>query len=162
MDKRSQGIIFEVDPALAALVRAAAATLEAQGTFLCVYQGLRTAEQQNALYAQGRTTPGHIVTNAKAGYSNHNYGLAIDVVPYLAGDGGALNWNPKTEQYQAMVTALKAQGLEWGGDWTHFPDMDHFQMKGIPANPSAAMMSDYQYMSLERIWEKAATGQYGG
>src|ERR1043165_556102 len=41
-------------------------------------QTLRTFEEQNALYAQGRTKPGQIVTNAKGGQSYHNYGLAID------------------------------------------------------------------------------------
>jgi len=60
-----------------------------------------------------------------------------------------------------MVAAMKAQGLEWGGDWTNFPDMDHFQMRGLPANPNSAMLQDYEEKaSLQVIWEKAATGQY--
>jgi peptidoglycan LD-endopeptidase CwlK len=37
-----------------------------------------------------RTAPGKIVTNAKGGYSNHNFGLAVDVVPF---EEGTLNWN---------------------------------------------------------------------
>lgn len=37
---------------------------------------LRTFSEQDALFAQGRTKPGKIVTNAKAGLSYHNYGLA--------------------------------------------------------------------------------------
>ncbi len=141
MDARSEQTLALVVPALKAAVEAAAAALEAQGTFLCVYQGLRTAAQQNALYAQGRTAPGHIVTNAKAGQSNHNYGLAVDVVPYLSGDGGELNWNVSSPQFQAMVMELKAQGLEYGGDWVNFPDNDHFQIAGIPASPTAAMQA---------------------
>src|SRR5574343_1544593 len=36
----------------------------------CVY---RSNEEQDALYAQGRTTKGKIVTNAKAGQSKHNF-----------------------------------------------------------------------------------------
>ena len=43
-----------------------------------ITQGLRTIDEQNALYAQGRTKPGLIVTNAKGGQSFHNYGLALD------------------------------------------------------------------------------------
>lgn len=42
------------------------------------FYGLRTFEEQSALFAQGRTTPGKIVTRAKAGESPHNYGCASD------------------------------------------------------------------------------------
>ena len=45
---------------------------------VAVPQGLRTIDEQNALYAQGRTKAGPIVTNAKGGSSYHNYGLAFD------------------------------------------------------------------------------------
>jgi len=41
-----------------------------------VVQGYRTFAEQEALYAQGRSKPGPIVTNARGGWSNHNYGLA--------------------------------------------------------------------------------------
>jgi len=43
-----------------------------------IVQGLRTIEEQNDLYAQGRTKQGKKVTNAKGGSSFHNYGLAVD------------------------------------------------------------------------------------
>ncbi len=43
-----------------------------------IVQGLRTFEEQDALYAQGRSKPGNIVTNSRGGQSYHNYGLAID------------------------------------------------------------------------------------
>ena len=46
-----------------------------------IYCGMRTMEEQAALYAKGRTTEGKIVTKAKAGQSFHNYGLAFDWVP---------------------------------------------------------------------------------
>jgi peptidoglycan LD-endopeptidase CwlK len=163
MDARSEAALATVDPDLANKVRAAAASLEAAGTFLLVVSGLRTAAQQDALYAQGRTTPGHIVTNAKAGQSMHNYGLAVDVVPYLSGSTGALNWNPGTDQFKAMVTAMKAQNLVWGGDWVSFPDNDHFQMPSVPANPSSAMVADYGdggTAALQAIWTNADNGKY--
>lgn len=53
---------------------------------LRITQGLRTFEEQNALYAQGRTKPGSKVTNAKAGQSFHNYGQAIDLVELKGND----------------------------------------------------------------------------
>lgn len=163
MDVRSEAALATVNPALAGKVRAAAVVLEAAGTYLLVVSGLRTADQQNALYAQGRTTPGHIVTNAKAGQSMHNYGLAVDVVPYLSGQSGNLNWQPSTPQYQAMVDALKAQGLGWGGDWVTFKDEDHFQMSDVPKNPSEAMIQDYgtgDQAALQTIWTNAGDGRY--
>jgi peptidoglycan L-alanyl-D-glutamate endopeptidase CwlK len=163
MDARSEAALATVDPALADAVRAAATNLEALGTYILVVSGLRTAEEQEALYAQGRTKPGHIVTNAKAGHSMHNYGLAVDVVPYLSGQTGALNWNAGTEQFQAMVAALKNEGLSWGGDWVHFKDEDHFQLSTLPVNPTPAMISDYgsgDSNTLATIWTNADDGKY--
>jgi peptidoglycan LD-endopeptidase CwlK len=60
MDARSEAALATVNPAFADLVRLAANTLEEQGTYLLVVSGLRTAVEQNALYAQGRTAPGHM------------------------------------------------------------------------------------------------------
>jgi peptidoglycan L-alanyl-D-glutamate endopeptidase CwlK len=52
-----------------------------------IVQGLRTIDEQNALYAQGRTKPGNKVTNAKGGSSYHNYGLAVDFALLYDKDG---------------------------------------------------------------------------
>jgi peptidoglycan LD-endopeptidase CwlK len=163
MNERSELILAKVNPALADKVRVASSHLEKAGTYILVISGLRTAAEQNALYAQGRTAPGHIVTNAKAGYSMHNYGLAVDVVPYLSGNTGELNWHSNTPQFRAMVAALEAQGLIWGGSWKSFPDDDHFQMPGLPATPNALMVADYgdgDTAALTAIWSKAASGEY--
>jgi len=163
MDKRSEAQLATVFPGLATLVRNAAEALAAEGTFLLVVSGLRTAAEQAALYAQGRTKPGPIVTKAKAGFSMHNYGLAVDVVPYLSGPTGKLNWTVNTPQFQAMVAALKAQGLVWGGDWKSFPDYPHFQMPKLPASPTTAMRADYgtgDTVAISTIWTKVDSGMY--
>lgn len=102
---------------------------------LRVVQGLRTFEEQDAIYAQGRTKPGAIVTNARAGSSYHNYGLAVDLVELK--DGQA-NWNFK---YKLLQPIARKYGLTWGADWDndgltkadgdkdeHLVDMPHFQM----------------------------------
>jgi peptidoglycan L-alanyl-D-glutamate endopeptidase CwlK len=163
MDLRSEANLAQVNPALAGKVRAAADILAGAGTFLLVVSGLRTSAEQDALYYQGRTSAGHIVTNARAGFSMHNYGLAVDVVPYLSGLGGKLNYNADTEQFRVMVAELKAQGLVWGGDWQHLKDMDHFQMPGLPVTPNEAMRAAYgdgapQY--LKAIWADCTTGKF--
>lgn len=87
---------------------------------------LRTFKEQDELYAKGRTTRGPKVTNAKAGYSYHNYGLAFDAAPVV---NGKIDWN-NTQLYKKMGAIGKSVGLEWGGDWTKFQDMPHFQWTG--------------------------------
>jgi len=85
------------------------------------FQGLRTYKQQDALYAKGRTTEGPIVTNAKGGYSWHNFGLAVD---YVFWDGKRWTWEG---DYARIGIIAKNLGLEWGGSWTKFPDRPHIQ-----------------------------------
>jgi peptidoglycan L-alanyl-D-glutamate endopeptidase CwlK len=163
MNKRSEAMLAKVNPELANRIRAAAEVLAANSTFLLVVSGLRTGPEQDALYAQGRTAPGHIVSNARAGQSMHNYGLAVDIVPYLQGETGTLNWSANTPQFRAMVAALEARDLVWGGSWKSFPDDDHFQMPGIPASPTPKMQADYgggTTAELRAIWSSVASGNY--
>jgi len=92
------------------------------GITLRVSSGFRDWEQQTRLYAQGRTAPGKRVTNAKAGESYHNYGLALDVVEIK--DGQPIWNNPKWNEIGALGERL---GFEWGGRWKR-PDRPHFAM----------------------------------
>lgn len=86
---------------------------------------LRSQQEQAALFAQGRTAPGAIVTNAIAGRSAHNYGLAIDVVPMV---NGKPDWNGGDSVWQRLGALGEAAGLEWAGRWIHFKEMPHFQL----------------------------------
>src|SRR5258708_12842627 len=83
MDAVSEGRLAQVNPTLAQKLRQVADQMAANGVQLRIVQGLRTKAEQDALYAQGRTTPGKVVTNAKGGQSMHNYGLPVDTVPEL-------------------------------------------------------------------------------
>jgi peptidoglycan L-alanyl-D-glutamate endopeptidase CwlK len=99
---------------------------------------LRTFEEQNALYAQGRTklfdAKGNklgIVTKAKGGQSLHNYGLALDIM--LVVDGNA-SWDDTKDfdkdnkvDWMEIVQIFKNAGWEWGGDWKGLVDKPHFQ-----------------------------------
>ena len=123
-----------------------------QGTFFRVTQGLRTYQEQDALYAQGRTAPGHIVTNAKGGYSNHNFGCAVDCIPFLSGTGGELNWDAKSDQFHAMVAYLKAQGLVWGGSWVHMPDPPHMQLAGVPIPADGCRQGAFAKGGLDAVF----------
>ena len=100
---------------------------KAQGIDLLVTSTYRDNASQDALYAQGRTKPGKIVTNAKAGQSWHNYRCAVDVVPIVAGKP---RWDVKDEVWQKVGALGKAAGLEWAGDWKRFKEYPHFQYTG--------------------------------
>lgn len=78
--------------------------------------GLRTMAAQAELYAQGRTKPGKIVTNAKPGDSWHHYGLAADSC--FLGNDPYLQSHPKRDLiWKDFGDFCKMEGLEWGGDW---------------------------------------------
>lgn len=101
-----------------------------------ITQGYRSTKEQDDLYAQGRTKPGKIVTNAKGGQSMHNYGLAIDFALATL-DGKKVSWDTKADfdrdgkaDWMEVVDEAKKLGFEWGGDWESFLDMPHFQMLG--------------------------------
>ncbi|AHV98971.1 M15 family metallopeptidase [Paenibacillus sabinae] len=103
------------------------------GVPIVITQGLRTIDEQNALYAQGRTTRGQIVTNARGGYSYHNFGVAIDFALLLP-DGG-VSWDTKRDgdcdglaDWGEVVAQAKRLGWDWGGDWRSFTDLPHFEM----------------------------------
>ncbi|MFC3745561.1 M15 family metallopeptidase [Paenibacillus sp. GCM10012306] len=106
----------------------------AKGVPIIITQGLRTIAEQNSLYAQGRSKPGNIVTNARGGFSYHNYGLAIDFALLLP-DGKGISWDMnrdgngnKIADWQEVVQEAKKLGFEWGGDWTSFKDYSHLQI----------------------------------
>lgn len=99
--------------------------------------GTRTYAEQDALYAQGRTTKGNIVTNARGGYSWHNFGIAFDVGVF--DELGRYYGNSPV--YKRAGQIGKSLGLEWGGDWK-FVDEPHFQMKlGITIAEARRRMS---------------------
>lgn len=98
-----------------------------EGIFLLITAGLRTMTEQNALYEQGRTKPGNIVTNARGGYSYHNYGLAFDVCVCDVKNGQLVpNWNVDS-RWKRVGAIGQSIDLEWGGNWTSFKDYPHFQ-----------------------------------
>lgn len=83
---------------------------------------LRTKEEQDKLYAQGRTTPGKIVTKARGGDSMHNCAVAFDVCPIV---NGKAIW--EASLFNKVGKLGMDIGLEWGGSWNKFIDRPHFQ-----------------------------------
>jgi peptidoglycan L-alanyl-D-glutamate endopeptidase CwlK len=106
---------------------------------------LRTFAEQQEIYNQGRTrlydANGKklgIVTNAQAGHSLHNYGLAVDIALCVDRDGNgsfeSSSWENTVDfdkdgktDWSECVAIFKRYGWEWGGDWKSFKDLPHFQ-----------------------------------
>ena len=115
--------INDLRPVVAKMAKDFLAKAQAQGIDFIITSVYRSIDEQNQIYAQGRTTPGTIVTNAKGGQSFHNWRVAFDIVPVIQGKA---IWNDnalwaKLGQIGTLV------GLEWGGSWLNFKDLPHFQ-----------------------------------
>jgi peptidoglycan L-alanyl-D-glutamate endopeptidase CwlK len=102
------------------------AAAKAKSIDLLVTSTYRDSESQDALYAQGRTSPGNVVTRAKAGQSWHNWRCALDVVPLV---NGKAIWDDQA-LWKQVGEIGKSCGLEWAGDWKTFKEYPHFQYTG--------------------------------
>jgi hypothetical protein len=114
-----------------------------------VHDGFRSFAEQTALFNQGRTTPGPIVTNAQAGESYHNYGLAVDVVTNQ-------NGKPAWLEHDALLRGPIGQGLklEWGGAWKDFKDLPHFQLTmGLKVRDCLAIYNQNGH-SIKAVWDE--------
>lgn len=98
---------------------------------LCAKEGLnvlitntvRDEEYQQTLYAQGRTTPGNIITNSKVPTFHWNKaGLAFDFCKNVKG-----HEYDDIEFFEKAASIAKKIGFSWGGDWKSFVDRPHIQ-----------------------------------
>lgn len=108
--------------------RAAMNALKAAGINARIISGTRTYAEQNAIFRQGRFgNRGIIVTKARGGQSNHNFGIAWDLGIFTA-NGAYLGESPIYNQAGPVVLAAGIAGLEWGGNWAGFVDRPHYQL----------------------------------
>ena len=147
VDASSERVIATLLPEVRQMARTLVQKAAQGGIRIKVISGLRSYQEQDALYAFGRTTPGEIVTNARAGHSHHNFGTAFDVGVF---EGNRyLAASPK---YRAVGVLGVDLGLEWGGNWKDFVDQPHFQLR-----PDwACDMSDREMLAALR--ERVADG----
>ena len=127
---RSERMIAPLLPHVRPYARALYFKARDNGIAINIISGTRTHAEQDALYAQGRTTGGEIVTNARGGYSNHNFGIAFDIGVFSGN-----RYLPESPLYKAVGALGMELGLEWGGNWTSIVDQPHFQLR--PAWASA-------------------------
>lgn len=113
----------DLHPKVKTLCEKFIASCDKQGIDILITSTYRDGESQNALYAQGRTTPGKIVTNAKAGQSFHNWRVAFDFVPVV---NGKAQWSD-TAIFTKCGEIAEGLGLTWAGRWTKFKELAHCQ-----------------------------------
>jgi len=150
-DARTERNIATLDPKarpmfrkFIALAKATAATL---GCDYVLTDGNRTYAEQDALYAKGRSTSGEVVTNAKGGQSNHNFGIAGDFGVFKGGiylDSGTREQQQLAEKvHKACSLQAAACGLEWGGSWRSIVDQPHYEVKtGLTLPQKRELMSE--------------------
>ena len=163
------GEIKSLNPAFKLTVDRILIDMRAKGWDAVIGSGMRTMQQQAALFAQGResldkvnimrrqaglppTTENTKVTHARPGTSKHNLttsllfsgGSTFEVmngyaVDIVSRDHG---WNPPNERFWKDLGALaKKYGCEWGGDWKgQLYDPAHVQMKLIDSAPRSSVV----------------------
>lgn len=89
----------------------------AAGAAYVITSGLRSYDEQNALYEQGRSKPGNIVTYAHGGESWHNFAIAVDFT--FDADIKTPGLQPSWEDTKYLILRNEAVklGLESGFDW---------------------------------------------
>ena len=118
--------IEDLNPKVAAMCKEFIAKCDAAGIDVLITSTYRDAASQTAIYNQGRTTPGRKVTNAKAGFSWHNYKCAFDFCPIK---NGKAMWND-TATFVKCGEIAESCGLEWAGKWKSFKELAHCQYTG--------------------------------
>ena len=156
--------ITGLHPKLADILPTAVIEAKARGLDVSVFSGLRVESDQDKLYALGRTVKnpdgfdlltkplGNIVTNAKAWQSWHFFGLAVDFA--FKNSKGAWFWpaDDSPQWRQLAKVMLMHPGVAWGGNWTKFPDLPHFQVTGKISNVWEAKRILFERGIIEDVW----------
>jgi peptidoglycan L-alanyl-D-glutamate endopeptidase CwlK len=152
LDDVSKGRLLAVHPLLAEKIYKMAEMMEPER--LRVTQGVRSWQEQEKLYAQGRTLPGNVVTKAAPGHSWHQFGLAVDLVP--VDSAGSPDWNVQHPVWQRLVYIGETLGLVSGALFHSFPDWPHFQLTGtLPVSPNDEVRQIFKDGGIVSVWRAA-------
>lgn len=144
--------VADIYPPLMALGLRLLENCEARGARYYALSGLRTHAEQEALYAQGRTAPGAIVTKARGGESFHNFGIALDFCrdTNMTRAGLQPDWNKAA--YVALAEEAIELGLEPGLYW-RFVDAPHVQLKiSVHGLDLRKLQAQYALGGLPGVW----------
>jgi peptidoglycan L-alanyl-D-glutamate endopeptidase CwlK len=131
-DKRSEQNIETLLPAAQIKAREFLNAVPKGKLTIRIISGTRTYGEQDALYAIGRTSQMNRrpVTKAKGGQSNHNFGIGWDIGIFEGGKYYDGDTKQERAAYSDLAQTIKSSlpGVEWGGDWSSFPDPPHYQL----------------------------------
>lgn len=107
----------------------------AQGINVIITETYRSSAEQEKDFAQGRSAPGHIITNARGGQSPHNCtddeenpaSCAFDFA--IRTDDGTLDWNASDASWQKAISIGEGLGLVSGSEWHSIKDNPHMELK---------------------------------
>jgi peptidoglycan L-alanyl-D-glutamate endopeptidase CwlK len=142
-DPRSETNIATLHPRVRPFARALIEKAAGQGIQIKVISGMRTFAEQDALFGQRPK-----VTNARGGFSNHNFGLAFDVGVF---EGS--KYIEESPKYKAVGALGVDMGLEWGGNWKSIQDEPHFQLRPEWAGGMA------ERDMLAELWRRKDSGK---
>ena len=123
-------------PKLRNVIPLIVAQCETRGLNICITDGFRSQAEQDRLFAQGRTTNGNIVTNARYPNSAHNWGVAFDFCRNVVG----MEYNDDDNFFKRVADIAKPYGLAWGGDWKNYVDKPHLQLSEFMPNNSVTWL----------------------
>ena len=157
---RSEVVMRGIDklhPELQVCVNKFLEECEKQGLNVLITETLRTLEEQEALYAQGRTKPGNIVTNARGYQSPHAWGIAFDFCRNEKGReyDNSDNFFDKAGEIAKTIFDNTEYDLFWGGDFKSFVDKPHVEMiKYLPNNSAKWLIDTYKTPEeFMKTWE---------
>lgn len=146
--------VSELHPRLQNIIGQLKKECEKEGLVLGIGECFRTVAEQDALYAQGRTEPGSVVTNAPgSSYSSqHQWGIAFDFFKNVSGHAY------DDDAFFARVGAIgKSLGLGWGGDWTGIVDRPHLYLPDWGSTPEPLKKQYGTFEAFRATWEGNAS-----
>lgn len=158
--------LANINPVVAYHVGRLLTSLEEEHIWAEVCQGLRSWNEQEALYQKGRafingvwiiSSKSSIVTNCIAGHSWHNFGLAVDLcldddkLPSFQPD-----WNNKDPRWHQAAEIGEKLGFVVGANFRSFPDNPHYQMTGrFGVNPDDEVRQLFKDGGIKAVWDES-------
>jgi peptidoglycan L-alanyl-D-glutamate endopeptidase CwlK len=159
MDTASEAKLQLVHPQLAGKVRQMADQLALSGVTIKVTQGLRSWNEQLAIWQKGRDSDGNVVdskavvTHAAPGHSWHNLGLAVDVAPFA---DNTPDWSLNHPVWKRIEAVGESLGMVAGAEFRSFPDWPHFQLTGVfPVSPNDEVRQIFKEGGISAVWNES-------
>lgn len=158
-DSESELRLREICPIFAGKVRRVGQRMQQEHQIeLRVVQGLRSWAMQHEIWQQGRDAMGNVVdkskvvTNAPPGHSWHEFGLAVDVCPFL---DNKPEWDIKNPAWD-LIQKIGTEERLFSGACFHNPDHPHLQLTGnFPVSPNDEVRQIFRDGGMGALWTES-------